>query len=57
LVMVMPLVPAVAVEVPTVQVPPSPFGVAMTNPLGRVSVKLKVCVGLPAGWLTVKVIV
>ena len=57
MVMVMALVPAVAVEVPTVQVPPSPFGVAMTSPLGKVSVKLKVWVGLPAGWLTVKVMV
>src|SRR5207253_1452156 len=42
---------------PRVQVPPTPLGVAMTSPLGNVSVKLKVCVGLPAGWLTVKVIV
>ena len=59
LVMVMTLVPAVAVRepAPSVQVPPKPFGVAMIKPDGRVSVKLKVCVGLPAGWLTVKVIV
>ena len=59
LVMVMTLVPAVAVRepAPSVQVPPKPFGVAITKPAGNVSVKLKVCVGLPAGWLTVKVIV
>jgi len=49
LVMVTTLVPAVTVEVPTVQVPPNPFGVAITRPLGNVSVKLKVWVGLPAG--------
>ena len=51
------LVPAVTVLVPAVQVPPRPFGVAMTRPLGKVSVKLKVCVGLPAGCVTVKVMV
>ena len=40
---------------PNVQVPPSPFGVATTKPAGRVSVKVKVWVGLPVGWATVKV--
>ena len=48
--------PAVAVTVPVVQVPVAAPPVA-TRPAGSVSVKLKVCVGLPVGWLTVKVIV
>src|SRR5205085_5242679 len=57
LVMVMALVPALAVRepAPSVHVPPRLFGVAMTRPAGSVSVKLNVCVGLPAGCATVKV--
>ena len=46
-------VPAVAVTVPPVQVPPVPPA-AMVRPEGSVSVKLKVCVELPAGCVTVK---
>jgi hypothetical protein len=47
-------VPAVAVSVPTVHVPPvAPL--PTTRPAGSVSVKLKVCVGLLAGCVTVKV--
>jgi hypothetical protein len=52
--MVIVLVPAVAVTAPPVQVPPAPPA-AMVRPEGSVSVKLKVCVGLPAGCVTVKV--
>jgi hypothetical protein len=49
------LAPPVAVTVPPEQVPPT-FGVAaIRKPAGRVSVKLKVCVGLPAGCDTVNV--
>jgi hypothetical protein len=48
------LVPAVAVTVPPVQVPPVPPA-AMVSPDGSVSVKENVCVGLPAGCVTVKV--
>ena len=53
----MVFVPATAVRepAPNVQVPPRPFGVATTSPAGKVSVKLKVCVGLVAGCVTVKV--
>jgi hypothetical protein len=51
---VMRLVPAVAVTVPPAQVPPVPPA-AMVRPEGNVSVKLKVCVGLPAGCVTVNV--
>ena len=47
-------VPAVAVTVPPLHVPPVPPA-AMVRPAGKVSVKLKVCVGLPAGCVTVKV--
>ena len=57
LVMVMLPLPATAVREPPprVQVPPT-FGVgAITSPAGKVSVKLKVWVGLLAGWVTVKV--
>ena len=50
------LVPsAVAVTVPLVQVPPTVDGLATRKPAGKVSVKLTVCAGLPAGLLTVKV--
>jgi hypothetical protein len=48
------LVPAVAVTVPPVQVPPVPPA-AIVRPEGSVSVKLNAWVGLPAGWVTVKV--
>jgi hypothetical protein len=48
------LVPAVAVMVPPEHVPPVPPA-AMVRPEGSVSVKLKACVGLPAGWVTVNV--
>ena len=48
------LVPAVAVTVPPVHVPPVPPA-AIVRPAGKVSVKLKVCVGLPAGWVSVNV--
>lgn len=41
--------PAVAVTLPPVHVPPTTEGVATTSPAGRLSVKLKVCVGFPAG--------
>jgi hypothetical protein len=51
---VIELVPAVAVTVPPVHVPPVPPA-AIVSPDGSVSVKLKVCVGLPAGCVTVKV--
>src|SRR6187402_2921588 len=47
-------VPAVAVTVPPEQVPPVPPA-AIVRPEGSVSVKEKVCVGLPAGCVTVKV--
>jgi hypothetical protein len=47
-------VPAVAVTVPPVQVPPVPPA-AIVRPAGKVSVKLKVWVGLFAGCVTVKV--
>jgi hypothetical protein len=47
-------VPAVAVTVPPVQVPPV-APAAILSPAGKVSVKLKVCVGLPAGCVIVKV--
>ena len=46
--------PAAAVTEPPVQVPVTAAPLA-TRPAGRVSVKLKVCVGLVAGWVTVKV--
>src|SRR5207253_2252198 len=50
----MALLPAVAVSVPAVHVPPvAPLPI--TRPLGNVSTKLKVCVGLPVGWVTVNV--
>ena len=45
--------PAVAVTLPPVHDPPTVEGVATTNPDGRLSVKLKVCVGFPVGWVTV----
>ena len=48
------LLPAVAVTVPPVQVPVTAAPLA-TRPAGSVSVKVKVCVGLPVGWVTVKV--
>ena len=48
------LLPAVAVTVPDVQVPVTAAPLA-TRPAGRVSVKLKVWVGLLVGWVTVKV--
>src|SRR6185436_13707555 len=48
------LVPAVAVTVPPEHVPPT-APAPITSPDGSVSVKLKACVGLPAGWVTVKV--
>jgi hypothetical protein len=51
---VMVFVPAVAVTVPPLHVPPAPPA-AMVRPEGSVSVKEKVCVGLPAGCVTVKV--
>ena len=47
-------VPALAVTVPPEQVPPVPPE-AIVRPAGRLSVKLNVCVGLPAGCVTVKV--
>ena len=47
-------VPAVAVTVPPVHVPPLPPA-AMVRPAGNVSVNENVCVGLPAGCVTVKV--
>jgi hypothetical protein len=47
-------VPAVAVTVPPAHVPPVPPA-AIVRPEGNVSVKLNVCVGLPAGCVTVKV--
>ena len=47
-------VPAVAVTVPPEHVPPT-APVPTTRPAGSVSVKLKVCVGLPVGCDTVKV--
>ena len=47
-------VPAVAVTVPPEQVPPAPPA-AIVRPDGNVSVKLKLCVGLPAGCVTVNV--
>ena len=51
---VMVLVPAVAVTVPPEQVPPTaPAPIA--RPEGSVSVKENVCVGLPAGCVTVNV--
>ena len=49
------LPPALAVTLPPAQVPPTVDGVATTSPAGRVSVKLKVWVGLPVGWVTLKV--
>jgi hypothetical protein len=52
--MVIVFVPAVAVTVPPVQVPPVPPA-AMVRPDGSVSVNENVCVGLPAGCVTVKV--
>jgi hypothetical protein len=51
---VMVLVPAVAVTVPLVHVPPTPPA-AIVRPAGNVSVKEKVCVGLLAGCVTVNV--
>jgi hypothetical protein len=51
---VMVFVPAVAVTVPPTQVPPT-APVPTASPDGSVSVKLNVCVGLPAGWVIVKV--
>jgi hypothetical protein len=51
---VMALVPAVAVTVPPAHVPPAP-PLAMVRPAGSVSVKLKVCAGLPVGCDTVNV--
>jgi hypothetical protein len=48
------LLPAVAVTLPPVHVPPAP-PLASTRPAGSVSVKLKVCVGLPVGCETVNV--
>jgi hypothetical protein len=54
--MVMVLVPAVAVTDPVpVHVPPMVLGAATTSPVGSVSVKLYVWVGLLAGWVTVNV--
>lgn len=47
--------PAVAATLPPLQVPPTVEGEATTKPAGKVSAKLNVCVGLPLGWLTVKV--
>jgi hypothetical protein len=51
---VMVFVPAVAVTEPPEHVPPV-APAPTTRPAGSVSVKLKVCVGLPAGCETVKV--
>ncbi len=51
----MELLPAVAVTVPPVQLPPTAEGVATTRPAGKESVKLKVWVGLPVGCVTVNV--
>ena len=51
---VMAFVPAVALIVPPVHVPPV-APAAIVRPAGKVSVKLKACVGLPAGWATVNV--
>jgi hypothetical protein len=51
---VMVFVPAVAVTVPPEHVPPVPPA-AMVRPDGSVSVNENVCVGLPVGWVTVKV--
>ena len=51
---VMVFVPAVAVTVPPVHVPPAPPA-AIASPDGNVSVNEKVWVGLPAGWVTVNV--
>ena len=45
---------AVTPTLPPVQVPVAAAPVA-TKLAGKVSVKLNVCVGLPAGWLTVNV--
>jgi uncharacterized metal-binding protein len=47
-------VPVVAVTVPLVHVPPT-APAPIVRPEGSVSVKLNVCVGLPAGCVTVKV--
>ena len=46
---VMVLLPAMAVTAPPAQVPPTVEGVATAKPAGSVSVKLYVCVVLPAG--------
>ena len=54
LVTVMVLEPAPAVTEPPLHVPPAAPPVA-TNPAGKVSVNEKVCVGLPAGTVSVKV--
>jgi hypothetical protein len=51
---VIAFVPAVAVTVPPVQVPPVPPA-AIVRPEGSVSVKEKAWVGLPTGCVTVKV--
>ena len=51
---VIALVPAVAVTVPPVHVPPVPPA-AIVRPDGSVSVNENVCAGLPAGCVTVKV--
>ena len=48
------LLPAAAVTLPPLQVPIAAAPLA-TKPAGNVSVKLKVCVGLPVGCVTVKV--
>jgi hypothetical protein len=53
LVTVMVLEPATAVTVPPEHVPPTVDGLATTKPEGKVSVKLKVCVGFPVGCCTV----
>jgi hypothetical protein len=45
-------VPGVAVTDPPAQVPPT-APVPTTRPAGKVSVKLNVCSGLAAGWVTV----
>jgi hypothetical protein len=51
---VMVFVPAVAVTVPPAHVPPT-APAPTASPEGSVSAKLKVCVGLPGGCVTVKV--
>ena len=52
---VMVLAPAVAVTVPPAQVPPTFGTAAILRPDCSVSIKLTVWVGLPAGWVSVKV--